>query len=54
MMGQLLATRQSAGRRAAVLKSGYILTAMLRPNRGLLYSVAVVRYPAAPQLTWMT
>jgi hypothetical protein len=32
-------------------ESGYVFTAMLRPNRGLFDSVAVGRYPAALQLT---
>jgi hypothetical protein len=41
MMGQLLAARQSAGGCVAVLESGYVFTAMLRPNGGLLDSVAV-------------
>jgi hypothetical protein len=50
----VLAARQSAGRCAAVLKSGYVFTAMLRPNKGLLDSVAVGRYPAALQLTGKT
>jgi hypothetical protein len=38
----------------AICWSGYVFTAMLRPNRGLLDSAAVGRYPAALQLTGMT
>jgi len=35
-------------------ESGYVFTAMLRPNRGRFDTVAVGRYPAALQLTGKT